>query len=348
MQKLVWSDELSHVAELNAQTCTMTHDCPASPSFLQASQNLASRKFTSPPGGREILIKLIAPWFYEYFRADLSYIDNSIEKLTRNYKKSDFLKMKNLKCPGINTDGSYTTGHYGTFVQDTLTHIGCAFYKCGPIINKNGKEAETFYLVCNYDRTVTSSSKLYETSDIGGSKCSKKSSKYCGLCLDKEEEDTGPCHEVTYTLPDWFGQNDDEDDEDTAGGDSIDSIPTEAFQPPESFCSKVENICGDTRHLHCGGSLVPKEIIGNNPNNIELTPILKLYILKKLNELRNIIACGEPKVTNVAGDTFPMAAKMPKLSWDNELEWLADLNAKTCLFNMIVLFLKNTHQLVRI
>uniref|UniRef100_T1H225 SCP domain-containing protein n=1 Tax=Megaselia scalaris TaxID=36166 RepID=T1H225_MEGSC len=60
---------------------------------------------------------------------------------------------------------------------------------------------------------------------------------------------------------------------------------------------------------------------------------MKQMILDFHNDVRNTIACGEPELTNIDGDIFPKAAKMPRLSWNSELQWTANLNAKTCAFH---------------
>lgn len=101
-----------------------------------------------------------------------------------------------------------------------------------------------------------------------------------------------------------------------------------AFTPSADFCSKMS--CKKNDHLFCGGKLKHNGYLGTTPKKVELTDNLKTLILDKHNELRNILACGEPKVVNIAGQTFPKPAKMPKVIWSEELEWLADFNGRTC------------------
>uniref|UniRef100_T1GMV8 SCP domain-containing protein n=1 Tax=Megaselia scalaris TaxID=36166 RepID=T1GMV8_MEGSC len=103
-----------------------------------------------------------------------------------------------------------------------------------------------------------------------------------------------------------------------------------AFTPGGDFCEKLK--CAKETHLFCGAKLTPKGVLGNTPKKVELTDDQKKIILDKHNELRNILACGEPKMINLEGNIFPKPAKLPKVIWDDELEWLADLNGKTCAF----------------
>lgn len=109
------------------------------------------------------------------------------------------------------------------------------------------------------------------------------------------------------------------------------------YKPPEDFCERLEKekACEGRnipKHIYCGG--IPKkdkqEFLGNTPNKIELDSEQKNIILHSHNELRNVMGCGEPVMTNFIGETFPRAARMPKLMWDEELEWGADINAKQC------------------
>lgn len=51
----------------------------------------------------------------------------------------------------------------------------------------------------------------------------------------------------------------------------------------------------------------------------------KETILKLHNKMRNKIAMGEMK-------QFGPAAKMPVFQWDDELQHLAEINARSCVF----------------
>lgn len=113
-----------------------------------------------------------------------------------------------------------------------------------------------------------------------------------------------------------------------------------SYTPPADFCNVVGNSCTkdgkspERQHLFCGGkAIIAKDpVIGTTPLKLELDDAAKDLIIERHNEFRNIIACRDRDmlVRNIKGDAFPKAAKMPKLMWNNELEWAADLNGKTC------------------
>lgn len=107
------------------------------------------------------------------------------------------------------------------------------------------------------------------------------------------------------------------------------------YQPPENFCSsdaaKACEILYAHKHLYCGDKPdLRNSNLGTNPERVELSDSIINLFLDSFNEIRNIVACGSPKMINLAGDSFPKALQMPKLVWSRELEWTSDLSAKTC------------------
>lgn len=114
-----------------------------------------------------------------------------------------------------------------------------------------------------------------------------------------------------------------------------------SYQPPADFCTVVDPKCQkflSRKHLHCGGTLKSSGNLGTTPTKMKLDEPMKQLILDSHNELRNTIACGEPKMVNLAGHIFPKAASLPKLMWDEELEWGAEQNAKTCAYGHDCMF----------
>lgn len=106
------------------------------------------------------------------------------------------------------------------------------------------------------------------------------------------------------------------------------------YVPPPDFCKITDRFCGNKKKglksLYCGGEVDKKNAkLGKTPENENLEPLREL-ILDAHNELRNTIACGNPEMVNVGGEVFPKAARLQKLVWDDELEWIAKVNAKAC------------------
>lgn len=402
LPKFVWNEELEYAANMNGRTCSMTHDCCASYSFHYPGQNLACRRFSHAMDHAFLIRRMTGLWFAEYMNgAGAGFISGKdrgeFPFPNKEYKtyKSNFFGFPNTPNEQV--------GHFGGLMREAQQRVGCALYDCGKVKSR----PHSYLLACNYD-AGHDAGRVYETSDIPGSKCKRRSKRYCGLCLTdfEPEDDTGPCLKVDYDLPTmWLkgkdphncgpdshtgstrkpevitekppNENESDDDihpshedntgggggrgdadgesdvigggdtninigesdaEDMAreGGDDLapgDFIPANTFVPPDEFCENATKVCGPNKHLFCGGSLEHTGVLGKVPNKIELNNAMKQVILRKHNELRNIIACGEPVVMNVAHEIFPKAAKMPKLTWDNELEWMADLNAKTCAFD---------------
>lgn len=95
------------------------------------------------------------------------------------------------------------------------------------------------------------------------------------------------------------------------------------------FCGSIQ--CPGDNHLYCNDWKPPHNgLLGNESIRIILTSIEKELILNTHNELRNIIATGNPDLRNLAGDYLPTTSTMHKLVWNEELEWMAGLNAETC------------------
>lgn len=107
------------------------------------------------------------------------------------------------------------------------------------------------------------------------------------------------------------------------------ALTVTSYAPPTRFCDDMEALClgFGQAHLACGGILDHNAELGTTPLKIEVDEQLYLDLH---NELRNMIACGEPKMMNLAGEIFPRAFRLQKFVWDEELAWAANLNAKTC------------------
>lgn len=100
----------------------------------------------------------------------------------------------------------------------------------------------------------------------------------------------------------------------------------------EIYCERIH--CPEQNHIYCNNwRPLHSGFLGNEPHQIILTSEQKQLILDTHNDLRNILASGKPRLTNLAGETFPKALNMHKLVWNEELEWAAGLNAETCAGN---------------
>uniref|UniRef100_T1GTN1 SCP domain-containing protein n=1 Tax=Megaselia scalaris TaxID=36166 RepID=T1GTN1_MEGSC len=186
------------------------------------------------------------------------------------------------------------------FLPDSVSYFGTLVLdkatKIGCAIydcGLNELSKHSTHVLCHYEFGARKNLPIYKSSKVGGSECEVRSKKFCCLCLDpydEEHESQSVCFKSNMTLPE-FSSN---------------------YEPSENFCSLIEKTCRfyDMEHLHCR--------------------TIKESILDQQNELRNILACGHPNLTNMAGEIFPRAAKMWKLEWDTELEWSADLNARSC------------------
>lgn len=102
-----------------------------------------------------------------------------------------------------------------------------------------------------------------------------------------------------------------------------------SYQPSENFCSRVQQRCKqyfNNTHLYCKNSSTSN---GPIPKPVKVK-IGREVFLNMVNEFRNILACGYPEMKNMEKQVFPKAARLPKVVWDEELEWVANLNAKAC------------------
>lgn len=98
-------------------------------------------------------------------------------------------------------------------------------------------------------------------------------------------------------------------------------ISSQSIDQPDEFCKNMDKFCIE-QHAYCNPS---------NRTDYELIPqssIMKKYILKLMNDLRNSAANGN--ITNFEGRKLPHASKMPTLIWDSELEWMAEALSKRC------------------
>ncbi|XP_055625099.1 antigen 5 like allergen Cul n 1-like [Toxorhynchites rutilus septentrionalis] len=82
---------------------------------------------------------------------------------------------------------------------------------------------------------------------------------------------------------------------------------------------------------HCGpktkaASAYGSQCSGKHAHKIVVDSKLKNLILREHNMRRNLIACG-----SVA--PYPAAAKMTEVTWDDELEYLAWCNTRSCVYD---------------
>lgn len=88
---------------------------------------------------------------------------------------------------------------------------------------------------------------------------------------------------------------------------------------PEALSQKpLRNIgCG------CDGSSYGVRCAGRNARKIKLDGQLKALVIREHNVRRDMLACGSVK-------PHPPAARMTEVTWDDELEFLAECNTNRC------------------
>lgn len=94
----------------------------------------------------------------------------------------------------------------------------------------------------------------------------------------------------------------------------------------DKYCG--EDACpGGQQNIGCGcdSSSYGPQCAGKNPSKIKLDGTLKALVLKEHNTRRDMLACG-----SVA--PHAAAARMSEVTWDNELEFLAECNAIRCTY----------------
>lgn len=76
-------------------------------------------------------------------------------------------------------------------------------------------------------------------------------------------------------------------------------------------------------HVACGNNLKINSSCAATSEMINLSPIIKQIIINKHNDYRNKLALG-------GVPHFPSATRMATMQWNDELEFMASLNVKTC------------------
>lgn len=97
------------------------------------------------------------------------------------------------------------------------------------------------------------------------------------------------------------------------------------YSPPNNWCDYFDTeSCPNYRHCNR---------ISGVPHGVEDYPLsqeLRDLILYTINRGRSPIACGEPSFWNFKFETFPRAAQMPEIIWDDQLAWIASANVVRC------------------
>lgn len=109
-----------------------------------------------------------------------------------------------------------------------------------------------------------------------------------------------------------------------------------SYTPPGNFCQIVDNRCRelDIEHIFCSNEKFKKVLsFPEKSSRIVLDEFTRQDIIYYHNKYRNEIACGYLDSQNLEGRNLPAASKMYELQWDDELEWIADLNTRTCRKN---------------
>lgn len=195
MYKFEWDDELEWAANLNAQTCSNDYDCASTENYIDSGQNIGIYLGSNPVENIKILLsKTIKSFWTPYLITPLSVIDNWSSNLTNLFGvNSKFLKMENLENVNNNV-------HFTNMILDKSSRIGCSLYDCGKSVY--GKHLVTKYLVCNYEYCNVERNPVYKRSKVGGSECSKKSQKYCCLCINpSDSENYSNCFKSNWKFP---------------------------------------------------------------------------------------------------------------------------------------------------
>lgn len=118
----------------------------------------------------------------------------------------------------------------------------------------------------------------------------------------------------------------------------IEIVVAHSYKPPNSFCDSIQKFCQD--HPYCqeeSDKQTYKRYQSRNEKNrkeeleekgaevYEYDSFLKEKFVRMANYVRNTVACGDTPLLNFVNDTLPKAAKMPEITWDEELAWLAEI-----------------------
>ncbi|XP_065087710.1 antigen 5 like allergen Cul n 1-like [Ochlerotatus camptorhynchus] len=94
----------------------------------------------------------------------------------------------------------------------------------------------------------------------------------------------------------------------------------------DKYCGK--DVCPEgLRNIGCGcdSSSYGVRCAGRNARKIKIDGKLKALVIEKHNMWRDMLACGSVK-------PHPPAARMTEVTWDDELEYLAECNTKRCVY----------------
>lgn len=122
---------------------------------------------------------------------------------------------------------------------------------------------------------------------------------------------------------------------DISAGQSIDWCSVFCYNPPHIGCNnpgvttwKIESLglihFSDPRIFP---QIFPESSTCINPRVIPLTEAQKQLFLSAHNNLRNEVAHGRAQSDHF---TLPSSSRMPRFTWNDDVEFLAGLNTKQC------------------
>lgn len=100
------------------------------------------------------------------------------------------------------------------------------------------------------------------------------------------------------------------------------ALTVATFSQNPEYCDPA--LCNGTPNIHIG---CPGVAIDECPEDVNIFDMsfYKDGILNQLNKLRNELAAG--RISHL-----PQAARMPEVAWNDELSYLATINARQCRF----------------
>ncbi|XP_073811673.1 antigen 5 like allergen Cul n 1-like [Musca autumnalis] len=163
MATLQWDEELQYLADLNVRTCIVEHDdCRNTYRFRYSGQNLVgiSEFKHQQENITEVILKDLWLWFREH-------------KLTDSNILTEFKVVGDLE----------KYGHFGEFVLDRNTHVGCSLIR---YTRPEYPYLHIYNFACNYATVYAYDVPVYATGKPA-SKCKTgRNPKYPGLCSVKE------------------------------------------------------------------------------------------------------------------------------------------------------------------
>lgn len=236
MNELVWNEELEWAAGLNAATCASNHDCSATPTFNLAGQNLAMSASSGKINSTEYVKSSVLAWFAEYLNTPITVVDGYSGELVKDV--SELSTEEHEKIRGL-VENAYLiakNGHFTALVKDTSSKIGCALYSCGAV-DENMRNS--IYFVCNYEMTNIFSDPTYHHD--GDSSC-EKSTKFCCLCSEKNQQDneTMSCLKSDLKVP--FFESQVMSTTEAGGLEKTSKVPIVVTKIPEALDNKTESL----------------------------------------------------------------------------------------------------------